>query len=170
MTRFAGLGKLGNLLKDAVIPAGKDTTERLINGAMMYGPDLAFAGFTGAMAPGGFNAGVGLEDLGISLAGTLGSGVVSRLAGQRFFPGNPEAQGRLQMASDLALTMPLQMFAPRPMLNAAIEKQAKSQAQQQELLGEHQEQKTTEQLLQALLTTGGLVNPGPLGVAANQLV
>lgn len=158
---MARMARLGQFLKAAFEPQGNGFGGKAFDLGMTYGPDLAFATLAGLSAPGGPNAMVGGEDLLISLAGSGLSRIGGRLAGQRFFPNNPEAQGRLQMVGDLALTAPLAMFAPRPALNAAIEKSIKDQQEQQLALQEHQQHTSYEQLANALITSGSLaLTPG----------
>lgn len=157
MTRMA---RLGNFLKEAFTPQGAGAGAKAFDLAMSYGPDLAFAGLAAGMAPGGFNAGVGAEDLAISLLGSSLGRVSGRYAGQRLFNGDPDAMGRASQAADLLISAPLQIAAPRPVLNAAIENELRSQKAQEQAAAEHQQMTTYEQLANALLTTGGMVNPG----------
>lgn len=170
MGRMAGMGQVAQFLKEAFMPAGASRMGRAADLAMSYGPDLAFAGLAAATAPGGPNLGVGLEDLGISLLGSSLGRVGGRFAGQTFFPRNEEAMGRLSQAADMAISMPLQVFAPRPVLNSAIDNTVKSQKAQEQAQQDFEEHKLYEQLANALFTGGGLAVSGALSPSAGAAI
>lgn len=157
---MARMAQLGQFLKAAFEPQGKGAGGKAFDLAMSYGPDLAFAGLAAGMAPGGFNPAVGAEDLAISLLGSSLGRVTGRFAGQRLFKGDEEAMGRAAQAADLLISAPLQIAAPRPIFEAAVQDQIRGQKAQQQAEQEHEQLTAYEQLASALLTTGGMVSPG----------
>lgn len=152
----------GKAIRDFLVKSFKP--ESAWDAAMTYGPDVGFALLSAATAPGGFNPVVGLEDLGISLLGSAGGRVVGRFAGDRLFPNDPNAAGRVQMVADMGITAPLSFLAPRPALMAAAEKAAQGQAEQQQaLLQQQSEQELQQQLATAMLGGGLMATPGLYG-------
>lgn len=157
----------GKAIRDFLVrsfaPQGANRTEKIWDAAMSYGPDAGFALLSAATAPGGFNPVVGLEDLGISLLGSAGGRVVGRFAGDRLFPNDPNAAGRVQMVADMGITAPLSFMAPRPALMAAAEKAAQDQAEQQAFLQQQSEQELQQQLASAMLGGSLMAAPGLYG-------
>lgn len=157
--RFAA-GGLKNLLA-ALAPQGESMGAKVADSLMRYGPDAGFAAYAALAAPGGPNPLVGLEDLGISLLGSAGGTLVGRGVGRRLARGLDEERAReriaqAQQVGDLLVSAPLQIAAPRPALQAAIESaypQPRAQEQQQDAASRRE---LEEQLLTALLTTGGV--------------
>lgn len=153
-------GGLKSLLA-ALAPQGETLGAKVADSLMRYGPDVGFATYAALAAPGGPNPLVGLEDLGISLLGSAGGTLAGRAAGRRLARGldAERAQERIaqaQQVGDLLVSAPLQIAAPRPALQAAIEgayNQPRAQEQQREEAGQRE---IEEQLVAALLTSGGL--------------
>ena len=150
-----------------------------IDAVTFFGPDLAMAALSGALAPGGPNLGVGAEDLAISLLGTgTGFGIragARRFAGDRFQNMDPRMATALGFASDMVPSMAFQTMLPRPQLMSAIEGAARKEQEQQQLLAEQQQLTNLEQLGMAGFAGGLLASPAlapspSLGMGLNTLV
>lgn len=166
--RFAGGGRFLKFLGEALMPQGEGAA-RWVDAALRYGPDLGFAAYSAYAAPGGFNPLVGAEDFGISLLGSTAGALAGRGLGRTMARGlsaekAAERMGQMQQIGDVVVSAPLQIAAPRPILNAAIEDAYKRPAAQDEQLQEAEQQKLNEQLWMALLTGGNLA--GGLGPTA----
>ena len=156
---------LGALKKSPLVPQGAGEW------AWRFGPEAAYAGFAAASAPEGTSLGdralIGLEDAGIGIGAsilgqTVGLGTAGGIARARRL--NPTATRALQRQAvnvgDMALQLPVNYYAPRPMLegayaDAATKAHAAAEAQQRE---------EKEALIAALLGTGVIAGrslPGP---------
>ncbi|HAX05557.1 MAG TPA: hypothetical protein DCX77_07760 [Acidimicrobiaceae bacterium] len=145
--RFAGPAL--KALKGILVPrnaAGKVAYGQL---AARYAPDVLYAGLSSTMLPEGATAGeralVGAEDLGIGLvASVLGQGLgggAARLAGKRL---GQEGRDMAATMGDLLVGAPVNMFAPRPAFQGAINRITEEQYNQQQAQQAAQAQQTTQ--------------------------
>ena len=171
--RLAGPDLKG--LKNILVPmtaAGKPAYGQL---AARYAPDLLYSGLMFGALPEGATGterlGAAAEDLGIGLAasvlGQVGGGVAARnlrFAGKRL---GPEAQQTAATLGDVMVNAPVNMFAPRPLYNSALERVYQqqsptlSQSKQEALISEGAQQMTEEQAQQELISL--LLSAGAAG-------
>ena len=171
--RLAGPALKG--LKDILVPmtaAGKPAYGQL---AARYAPDLLYAGLMyGGLPEGATGAerlGAAAEDLGIGLAasvlGQVGGGVAAknlRFAGKRL---GPEAQQTAATLGDVMVNAPVNMFAPRPLYQGALNRiyseqtPSLAQAQQEQLISSSNQAMTEEQAQQELISL--LLSAGAAG-------
>ena len=159
--RFAaGLKTLMGALKEALEPQGATAGAKAMDALLRFGPDAGFAVYSAASAPGGFNPMVGAEDFGISLLGsTLGS-LGGRTVGRHLSRGidddvkRAERVAQAQQFGDLALSAPLQILAPRPFLERAIEDAYPRESAQMAQSQAATDREIQEQLMLAMLTAG----------------
>lgn len=137
--------------------------------AARYAPDLLYAGLSSAMLPqgatGGERLGVAAEDLGIGLLGSvLGQGLgggAARLAGKRL---SQEGRDLVATMGDLMVGAPVNMLAPRPMFESAInriseeqyKKQQQQEAAQAQMTQEMSEAQAQQELISLLLGAGAI--------------
>ena len=160
MTRMArGLGALRQLLKQALIPEGDN---KAVQYAVRYAPDALYAGLSALMAPEGTDLGTRLgiagEDLALGLGGSV-LGQTSGLGAARLIRGKklgPDGRNLASTAGDLLVSAPINMMAPRPILESAIEKAYKREADRQAATEEQRQQTQDEQLVNLLLGTGAV--------------
>ena len=159
MARLAGGAGFVKALLEAMKPSG--TTDAVLR----FGPDLFFAGMAGAMAPEGTPLGqralIGLEDGAIGLGGSLllggGARAAARKLQQTRMPDLSDARiDQIGMAGDM-LAMPVNVLAPRPAFQHALEQAFESQGAQQRFEQDQQEDRQSQQLLAVLLQGSGLV-------------
>jgi hypothetical protein len=148
-----GLQGLLKVLKESLVPRG------VTDGLLRYGPDAGFALYSAAAAPGGFNPMVGVEDLGISLLGSVAGSTAGSLAGRRLARGleaekAAERISQAQQVGDLLVSAPLQLAAPRPFLESAIEQNFPKPAAQKQQSDAASDREMQEALLLSLLTAG----------------
>ena len=173
LLRLAGPALKG--LKNILVPmtaAGKPAYGQL---AARYAPDLLYSGMMlGALpaeATSGERLGTVAEDLGIGLAASVLGQVAGGTAAKKIrFAGKalgPEAQQTAATLGDVMVNAPVNMYAPRPIYNSALERiyqqqsPALSQSQQEALISEGAQQMTEEQAQQeliALLLSAGAVS------------
>ena len=160
MTRMArGLGTLSQLLKQALIPEGDN---KAVQYAVRYAPDALYAGLSALMAPEGTDLGTRLgiaaEDLALGLGGSV-LGQTSGLGAARLIRCKklgPDGRNLASTAGDLLVSAPINMMAPRPILDSAIEKAYKREVDRQAATEEQQQQTQDEQLVNLLLGTGAI--------------
>ena len=169
--RLAALKPLLQGAKNILVPtneAGKIAYGQL---AARYAPDLLYSGLSATTLPPGATGmerfGVAAEDLGIGLLGSLGGqllgGGAARLAGRKLGMGR-EAVDLAATMGDLMVGASVNMFAPRPVWDSAVnrvteEQYRKQQAQQvaQERAGEEMSEAQAQQELIALLLGAGAI-------------
>ncbi|HAX04598.1 MAG TPA: hypothetical protein DCX77_02885 [Acidimicrobiaceae bacterium] len=163
--RFAGpaLKALKGILVPRTAAGGLDKVQL----AARYAPDLLYSGLSATMLPQGATAaeraGVAAEDLGIGLAASvlgqaLGGGA-ARMAGKRL---GPQGAGMAATMGDLLVGAPVNMFAPRPVFEGALNritedqyKQAQAQeAAQVQATQEMSEAQAQQELISLLLGAG----------------
>lgn len=160
MTRMArGLGALRQLLKQALIPEGDN---KAVQYALRYAPDALYAGMAALNAPEGVDLGTRLgiaaEDLALGLGGSV-LGQTSGLGAARLVRGKklgPDARNIAASLGDVVVTAPLVSYAPRPILDSAIEKAYKRETDRQAASEEQQQRTQDEQLINLLLGTGAV--------------
>lgn len=156
MTRLAGGAGFVKALLEAMKPSSKT------DAVLRFAPDLFFAGMAGAMAPEGTSLGqralIGLEDGAIGLGSSLLLGGGARAAARQLRPDlSPERINQIGLAGDM-LAMPVNVLAPRPAFQAALEQAFDSQGAQQRFEQDQQQERQSQQLLAALLQGSGLVS------------
>ena len=175
--RFAGTqlaGKLLPALKQILVPtneAGKIAYGQL---AARYAPDVLYSGLSATMLPQGATglerAGVAAEDLGIGLtASVLGQVLGGTAANKLRFdkkPLGPEGKAMAATLGDVMVGAPVNMFAPRPVFEGALnritedqykkaQEQEAAQAQAMQQMSEGQAQQELIALLLSAGATGG---------------
>ena len=133
-----------------------------------FGPDLLYAASSAALAPEGTSkedrAKLAAEDLAIGLGASVlgqlaGGGIARKMIGKRFAAMSPEERKKLGMAMTVgdAMAGPLNMIAPRPVMED-IYRQAAVEAQDlQAIEAQSAIQEREQALLQALINSGLLL-------------
>lgn len=162
--RFAA-GPILKGLKSILVPmtaAGKPAYGQL---AARYAPDLLYSGLASMMLPEQATnverLGVAAEDLGIGLTASvlgqiLGGGAAKmRFAGKRL---GAEGQSMAATLGDVMIGAPVNMFAPRPVFEGALNRIAQeespqlAQPQQEALVNASMRDMTEEQAQQELIS------------------
>jgi len=169
--RLAGQNLLP-ALKQIIVPtnqAGKVAYGQL---AARYAPDVLYSGLSATMLPQGATglerAGVAAEDLGIGLtASVLGQVLGGTAANKLRFAGKalgPEAKQMAATLGDVMVGAPVNMFAPRPVFEGALNRVSedqykKAQAQeaaQVQATQEMSEAQAQQEIISLLLGAGAL--------------
>ena len=136
--------------------------------ALRFGPDLLFAAANAAIAPEGTSkedrAKLAGEDLAIGLGASIlgqlgGAGLGRAMAGKRFAAMNAADRAKLGSAmtfGDIAAG-PLNMIAPRPIMEDVYQRAALEAQEQQQAEMQGQLQEREQALIQALLGSGLLL-------------
>ena len=163
MIRFAtqAAPKIAKYLKLLVPKTGTEA-------ALRFGPDLLFAAANAAIAPEGTSredrGKLAAEDLAIGLGASVlgqmaGAGIGRAMVGKRFAAMNAADKARLGSAmtfGDIAAG-PLNMVAPRPIMEDIYQQAALEAQEQQQAETQSQLQEREQALIQALLGSGLLL-------------
>jgi len=153
----------GQLLQKLLVPKTAAGTIDKTQLALRYAPDILYSGLTSGMLPPGATAGervgAGAEDLAISLLGSVigqGAGAgIARGMGKKL---GSNAGNLAVTLGDMGVQAPLQMFAPRPVLNSAYNRlDRESRATEVEIAQgqqEVQEGQMNQELLNLMLNAG----------------
>lgn len=159
MRKAMGLNALGRLLKEALVPEGDN---KAVQYAVRYAPDALYAGLSALMAPEGTDLGgrlgIAAEDLALGLGGSVlgqatGLGAAKALRGKKLTQADRDIAATM---GDLVVSAPINMLAPRPMFDAALQKAYQREKEQEAARSENEEQVAQEQLVNLLLGTGAI--------------
>ena len=122
-------------------------------------PDLLYAGLTATQLPQGATgierAGVAAEDLGIGLLASLGGQILggggARLAGKRL---GREGQNLAATVGDVVVQAPVNMLAPRPVFQGAIDRIYKNEEEKTQAESQMAEAQLDQDLLNLLIQGG----------------
>ena len=173
LLRLAGPALKG--LKNILVPMTAAGTPAYGQLAARYAPDLLYSGLASAMLPQQASTadrlGVAAEDLGIGLVASVlgqvaGGGVANKLrfAGKAL---TPEAKATAATLGDVMVGAPVNMFAPRPVFEGALNRIAQEEApelqqeQQQALINASMQNMSEEQAQQELISL--LLSAGAAG-------
>ena len=156
----------GQFLQKLLVPKTAAGTIDKTQLALRYAPDILYSGLTSGMLPPGATAGervgAGAEDLAISLLGS----VIGQGAGAGIARGMGKKLG--SNAGNLAITLgdmgvqaPLQMFAPRPVLNSAYDRLDRERKATEVEIAQGQQEVQEGQMNQELLNL--MLNAGYFG-------
>lgn len=130
--------------------------------AMMFLPNLAFAGMAGAYQPEGTDLGTRIGAIGEDFLGStiaqmagrpIGYGIGRGIGGLRGRPVSPEKLGMLTNMGEMATELGAYQFLPRPFANSALAKYEEQLTKQQQ---EEQALRDEETRRQALAQAGAL--------------
>lgn len=159
MRKAMGINALGRLLKEALVPEGDN---KAVQYAVRYAPDALYAGLSALMAPEGTSLGgrlgIAAEDLALGLGGSV-LGQATGLGAAKALRGKKLTQGDRDIAStmgDIVVSAPINMLAPRPAFEAALQEAYKREADQAAARDANEEQVSQEQLVNLLLGTGAI--------------